>query len=188
MAFARCPADVLHDPLRRRFRVLGFLSHLHSLMVTMSQKSSIPQAAKSVSQALIPDSSFARMRSRRDFRWIWNLPRRDLLQMKVKPKKLKVSGLPSPRRSRIFDADRCAGTSGHVPDLPVPVKEASAHARVSDHAGLDETLRYRVRPYCVPQPIWRRHPELKRLSRLNGWPMLSPANASPDTSRCPTHD
>jgi hypothetical protein len=31
-------------------------------------------------------------------------------------------------------------------------------------------------------------PGCKRLSRLNGWPMLSPANASPDTSRCPTHD
>src|SRR5665811_2327157 len=40
MAFAGCPADVLHDPLRRRFSVYGFLSHLHSLMVTMSQKSS----------------------------------------------------------------------------------------------------------------------------------------------------
>ena len=32
------------------------LSHLHSLMVTMSQKSSVPQAIKSVSQALMPDS------------------------------------------------------------------------------------------------------------------------------------
>ena len=37
--------------------VLGFLSHLHSLMVTMSQKSSVPQAAKSVSQALMSDTS-----------------------------------------------------------------------------------------------------------------------------------
>jgi hypothetical protein len=33
----------------------GFLSHLHSLMVTMSQKSSVPQTAKSVSQALMSD-------------------------------------------------------------------------------------------------------------------------------------
>src|SRR5271168_3266493 len=55
MTLAGCPADVLHDPLRRRFRVHGFLSHLHSLMVTMSQKSSVPQAVKSVSQALMPD-------------------------------------------------------------------------------------------------------------------------------------
>jgi hypothetical protein len=45
--------------------------------------------------------------------------------------------------------------------------------RVSDRAGLEQTLRYRVRPCCLPH----------RLSRLNGWPMLSPANASPDTSR-----
>jgi hypothetical protein len=36
MALAGCTADVLHDPHRRRFRVQGFLSHLHSLMVTMS--------------------------------------------------------------------------------------------------------------------------------------------------------
>ena len=35
--------------------MLGFLSHLHSLMVTMSQKSSVSQAVKSVSQALMPD-------------------------------------------------------------------------------------------------------------------------------------
>ena len=33
-----------------------FLSHLHSLMVTMSQKSSVPQPPKSVSQALMPDT------------------------------------------------------------------------------------------------------------------------------------
>src|SRR6476620_4782390 len=57
MPFAGCTADVLHDPLRRRFRMHGFLSHLHSLMVTMSQKSFVPQAAKSVSQALMSDSS-----------------------------------------------------------------------------------------------------------------------------------
>jgi hypothetical protein len=38
------------------FRMHGFLSHLHSLMVTMSQKSSVPQAAKSVSQALMSDN------------------------------------------------------------------------------------------------------------------------------------
>jgi hypothetical protein len=34
----------------------GFLSHPHSSMVTMSQKSSVPQAAKFVSQALMPDT------------------------------------------------------------------------------------------------------------------------------------
>jgi hypothetical protein len=56
MALADRPADALHDPLRRGFRLHGFLSHLHSLVVTMSEKSSVPQAAKSISQALMPDS------------------------------------------------------------------------------------------------------------------------------------
>src|SRR4051794_29064432 len=56
MPFAGCTADVLHHPLRRRFRMHGFLSHLHSLMVTMSQKSFVPQAAKSVSQELMSDT------------------------------------------------------------------------------------------------------------------------------------
>src|ERR1700733_11589840 len=41
--------------------------------------------------------SFAFMRSRRVFRWIMKDPRRDLPQIRVNPKKLKVSGLPSPR-------------------------------------------------------------------------------------------
>src|SRR5258706_16255340 len=40
------------------------------------------------------------MRSRRVFRLTWNLPARVLPQMKVRPRKLKVSGLPRPRRSR----------------------------------------------------------------------------------------
>jgi hypothetical protein len=57
MALAGCPRDILHDPLRRRYSLYGLLSHLHSLMVTMSQKSSLPQAAKSVSQVLMPDIS-----------------------------------------------------------------------------------------------------------------------------------
>jgi hypothetical protein len=50
--------------------------------------------------------SFARMRSARVFRLIWNLPARVLPQMKVKPRKLKVSGLPSPRRLRRSAAKR----------------------------------------------------------------------------------
>src|ERR1019366_7318162 len=53
---ARGSPNVLHDPLGRRLLVLGFLSHLHSLMVTMSQKSSLIQPANFVSQALIPDT------------------------------------------------------------------------------------------------------------------------------------
>jgi len=56
---ARGPPNVLHDPLGRRLLALGFLSHLHSLMVTMSQKSSLLQHANSVSQVLIPDKRAA---------------------------------------------------------------------------------------------------------------------------------
>src|SRR3954462_11319285 len=58
MPFAGHTTDGLHDPLRWRFRMHGFLSHLHSLMVTMSQKSFVPQAAKSVSQELMSDTAY----------------------------------------------------------------------------------------------------------------------------------
>src|SRR3954447_10092108 len=52
---ARRPANVSHDPLGRQFGGSGFLAHLHSSTVTMSQKSSFPQTLESVSQALTPD-------------------------------------------------------------------------------------------------------------------------------------
>ena len=58
------------------------------------------------SQFLFDGLQLRRIRSRRDFRLIWNLPRRDLLQIKVKPRKSKVSGLPSPRCLRFFAAKR----------------------------------------------------------------------------------
>src|SRR3954449_6691362 len=53
---ARRPANVSHDPLGRQFGGSGFLAHLHSSTVTMSQKSSFPQTLESVSQALTPDT------------------------------------------------------------------------------------------------------------------------------------
>ena len=43
------PADVLDKPLRRQCSGTGLLSHLHSLAVTMSQKSSVIQYPQSVS-------------------------------------------------------------------------------------------------------------------------------------------
>src|ERR1700687_2863475 len=52
---ARCSANVLHDPPGGRFGGSGFLAHLHSSMVTMSQKSSVLQTATAVSQALTSD-------------------------------------------------------------------------------------------------------------------------------------
>ena len=43
------PADVLDKPLRGRVSGSGLLSHLHSLAVTMSQKSSVVRYPQSVS-------------------------------------------------------------------------------------------------------------------------------------------
>jgi hypothetical protein len=48
----------------------------------------------------------ARMRSGRVFRLSWKWPCRNLPQMNVKPRKLKVSGLPSPRCRRVTPAKR----------------------------------------------------------------------------------
>src|SRR3954470_9260402 len=47
-----------------KFGGAGFLAHLHSSTVTMSQKSSFPQTLESVSQALTPDRVFFRL-----YRW-----------------------------------------------------------------------------------------------------------------------
>src|SRR6516165_1961688 len=52
----RRPADVADKLLGRTSGGIGFLSHLRSLAATMSQKSSIPQAANFVSQALKRDT------------------------------------------------------------------------------------------------------------------------------------
>jgi hypothetical protein len=45
--------------------------------------------------------------------------------------------------------------------------------------GRPGTRDYRARPYCLPNFVPRRHPE-KTLSRLNGWPMLSPVERFAD--------
>src|SRR5262245_45357860 len=52
----RRPANVADKLLGRTSGGNGFLSHLRSLAATMSQKSSVPQATKFVSQALKQDS------------------------------------------------------------------------------------------------------------------------------------
>src|SRR5262249_47844881 len=52
----RRPADVADKLLGRTSGGNGFLSHLRSLAATMSQKSSVPQATKFVSQALKQDT------------------------------------------------------------------------------------------------------------------------------------
>ena len=56
----------------------------------------------------------------------------------------------------------CGPTSlcviGRTRDLPVPEQRASAHARVSDHAGPSGHSRSRARPCCLPRSETRRHP------------------------------
>src|SRR5436190_8871691 len=88
---------------------------------------------------------------------------------------------------RLPDADRRRLPNGRSRDLPVPAQGASAHARVFDHAGSsgarDDALG------CVA--FHHMHgvgTQDKTLSRLDGWPMRSPVNASPRPSRAPAHD
>ena len=66
-------------------------------------------------------------------------------------------------------------------------QEASAQARVSDHAGSSERSHQRALTCCLPTFARRRHPG-RTLSRLDGWPMHSPVNASPSPSRATAHD
>src|SRR6516162_6926875 len=56
MVFPGCPSDVADKLLGRHRGGVGFLSHLRSLRATMSQKSSLPQAASFVSQVLKRDT------------------------------------------------------------------------------------------------------------------------------------
>jgi hypothetical protein len=70
----RRAADVLHKLFRRLLRQPGFLGHRHSAMVTMSQKPSVLQPAKSVSQALTPDMFHAFKR------------RQSLFELRLRPK------------------------------------------------------------------------------------------------------
>ena len=49
---------------------------------------------------------------------------------------------------------------GRSRDLPVPAQRASAHARVSDHAGPSGHSRSRARPCRLPRSETRRHPGL----------------------------
>ena len=60
---------------------------------------------------------------------------------------------------RLPAADQDRGcVIGRTRDLPVPEQRASAHARVSDHAGPSGHSRSRARPCCLPRSETRRHP------------------------------
>src|SRR5262245_52123706 len=77
--------------------------------------------------------------------------------------------------------------NGRSRDLPVPAQGASAHARVSDHAG--SSWPRDVAPGHVAFHLMHGvGTQNETLSRLNGWPMRSPVNASPKPSRAPAHD
>src|SRR5277367_5807731 len=77
--------------------------------------------------------------------------------------------------------------AGRPRDLPVPAQGASTHARVSDHAGPIGCSRLRTQPCCLPHHVTSSAPGTIFLSRLNGWPVYSPADASPAPSRATTH-
>ena len=78
--------------------------------------------------------------------------------------------------------------SGRARNLPVPAHGASAHAKVFDHAGSAGRSRI-AHPAMLPSAsLTASAPESIYLSRLYGWPMHSPVNASPRPSRTPAHD
>jgi hypothetical protein len=56
MQLPRPALDVFDDLLGGRFGFPGSLSHLHSLTVQMSQKSSATQSPQSVPRVLMPDN------------------------------------------------------------------------------------------------------------------------------------
>ena len=64
MVLARAPADFLHDTIGRQLGCSGFLSHLHSLAVTMSQKPSVTKSPQG-SHGRRSRTAFRRFRSRR---------------------------------------------------------------------------------------------------------------------------
>jgi len=67
MTLARLPADASDDTICRRFGCSGFLSHLHSLVVTMSPKSSVTQSHQIGPRALTSDRGRAAPSTARAF-------------------------------------------------------------------------------------------------------------------------
>ena len=76
--------------------------------------------------------------------------------------------------------------AGRTRDLSVPAHGASLHARFSDHAKLARHSRSRFSSCCLP-PSQRRRRPASILTRLIGWPVNSPTEASPSSSRMTTH-
>jgi hypothetical protein len=85
------------------------------------------------------------------------------------------------------DADQSSMRYGRPWDLPVPVQEASAHASVCDHSGSSRRS-LMARPCVWPSTFGTvSAPRVIGLSRFNGWPVHSPADASPAPLRAYPH-
>ena len=85
---------------------------------------------------------------------------------------------------RLPDADRqVSPPCGQIGDLPVPGRNVYRHARVSDLAGLQRHSRKRAEACCLPPSKNASAPETRIHSRLNGWPVDTPVNASRYASR-----
>jgi hypothetical protein len=110
-----------------------------------------------------------------------------LLLRQRQTSRVRASPVTAPRLS---DAGQRRPTAGQTRDLPVPVQEASARARVYDHAPRLRRGRLvgralaMARPSMLPSGIMTPSaPGTFLLSRLNGWPVRSTADASPTPSR-----
>jgi hypothetical protein len=88
---------------------------------------------------------------------------------------------------RGLDPNHIRALEGQSRDLLVPEQGASVHARVSDHAGSAEPS-----PNALIRVAFRNVNAVDTrdigLSRLNGWPARSPADASRAASRPLAHD
>src|SRR6516225_317997 len=84
-------------------------------------------------------------------------------------------------------AARLMSAAGRPWDLPIPVQEASVPARVCDHAG-SSGRSHMARPCLWPSTFGTvSAPRMTGLSRLNGWPAHSPADASPAPLQASAH-
>ena len=79
-----------------------------------------------------------------------------------------------------------ACASGRSRDLPVPVQGASVHARVFRPRRADRMLAL-THTIVLPSASQTASALRTKLSRLNGWPIRSPADASRTASRRHTH-
>jgi hypothetical protein len=89
--------------------------------------------------------------------------------------RVRASSATTPR---LPDADLWCPATDQTRGLPTPAQGASAHAGVSDHAESGRNSRWRARRCC-----FRYYDDVGirdyQATRLNGWPMRSPADASP---------